>query len=254
MKITVLEDKTDYLKVLIEDADPATVNALRRTILGEVPTIAIDEVYVYENSSSVWDEYIAHRLAMIPLKTDLKMIPVPLTREKQNEYSVTLTLDVEGPRTVYSSDLQSSDPRVRPVSGKIPIIDLLDRQRLRLEAKAVPGVGEWHAKWQPGLASYQMLFNVDTSGCEDMKKCVDSCPRKALKLDGNKVVFDELKCNGCGECKKHGAKVEADRSRFIFFVETNGQLSAKEVLNTAIRILLAKAEGMKSNINDLKGK
>ncbi len=252
MKITTLEDKPNFLKLLIEDADPATVNALRRTILAEVPTMAIDEVYIYENSSSVWDEYIAHRLAMVPLKTDLKMIPIPLTKEKQNEYTVTLTLDVEGPKTVYSSDLQSSDPKVRPVSGKIPIVDLLDRQRLRLEVKAIPGIGEWHAKWQPGLSSYQMIFNVDTSGCEDKKACVEACPRKALKLEGDKIKFDQMRCNGCGECKKYGAKVEADRTKFIFFVETNGQITAKEALNAAIKILISKAKEMEVEIDNHK--
>ncbi len=250
MKVTTLEDKPNYLKLLIEDADPATVNALRRTILGEVPTMAIDEIYIYENSSSIWDEYIAHRLAMVPLKTDLKMIPIPMTKDKQDSYTVTLNLDVEGPKTVYSSDLQSSDPKVRPVSGKIPIVDLLEGQRLRLEAKAIPGIGEWHAKWQPGLASYQMVFNVDASGCENKKECVESCPRKALKLEGDKIVFDPLKCNGCGECRKSGAIVSEDRSKFIFFIETNGQVTAKEVLNAAIKILISKAKQMGNDINE----
>ncbi len=252
MKFEILEDKPNYLKILIKDTEPAIVNALRRTVLAEVPVMAIDEVYIYENSSSVWDEYITHRLAMIPLKTDMKMIPLPLTEENQASYSVTLTLDVEGPKTVYSSDLHSSDPKVRPTSGKIPIVDLLEGQRLRLEAKAVPGKGEWHAKWQAGLASYQMVFKVDTKECEDKKACVKACPRKALKLDGNKIKFDELKCNGCGACKEFGAKVEEDRSKYIFFIETNGQITAKEALNAAIKILLAKSKMMESEIANHK--
>ncbi len=254
MKFKILEEDQNYLKLLIEDAEPALVNALRRLILAEVPTMAIDEVYIYENSSSLWDEYITHRLAMIPLKTDLKMIPIPLTKENQGNYTVTLTLDVEGPKTVYSSDLKSPDPKVRPTTGKIPIIDLAPGQRLRLEAIAVPGKGEWHAKWQAGLASYQMLFNVDTSECKDAKACVDSCPRGALKLEKGKVVFDQMKCNGCGACKEVGAKVEEDRTRFIFFVETNGQITAKEALNTAIKILLAKSKEMEEIIKEMKSK
>ena len=253
MKFTILEDKPNFLKLLIEDAEPALVNALRRTILAEVPTMAIDEVYVYENSSSIWDEYITHRLALIPLKTDLKMIPIPVTEENKENFKVTLTLDVEGPGTVYSSDIKSTDPRVRPVSGRIPIVDLAEGQRIRMEAIAVPGRGEWHAKWQAGLASYQMLFNVDTSGCEDPSKCAKACPRKALKVDGKKVAFDQMKCNGCGACKEFGAKIETDRDKYIFFVETNDQMTAKEALNTAVKILIAKGEDMLASIKELKG-
>ncbi len=248
MKVKVLEDKDKYLKLLITDTEPAIVNGIRRTILAEVPTMAIDEVYIYENSSSLWDEYITHRLAMIPLKVDPKMLPVPLTEEKQNEYSVTLTLDVEGPKTVYSSDLHSSDPRVRPVSGKIPIIDLLDGQRLRLEAKAIPGKGEQHAKWQVGLASYHMVHDVDVKGCEDKAACVKACPRKALKLEGNKISFDKLKCNGCRLCEEFGAKVTPNRNEYVFFIETNGQMSAKEALNLAIKILISKAKEIEESI------
>ncbi len=252
MKFTIIEDSPNFLKLLIEEAEPQIVNALRRLILADVPTMAIDDVYVYENSSSFWDEYITHRLGLIPLKTDLKMIPVPLTRENQKNFTVTLTLDEEGPKTVYSSDLKSPDPKVRPATGKIPIIHLAPGQRLRLEAIAVPGKGEWHAKWQPGLASYQMLFNVDTSKCKDIKECASSCPRKALKVENGKLKFDEMKCNGCGACREFGAEVEEDRSRFLFFVETNGQITAKEALNTAIRILISKAEDMEKSIQELE--
>ncbi len=248
MKVKVLEEDNNYLKLLITDTEPAIVNGLRRTILAEVPTMAIDTVDVYENSSSMWDEYITHRLAMIPLKVDPKMLPIPLTEENQSEYSVTLTLDTEGPKTVYSSDLHSSDPRVRPVSGKIPIVDLLEGQRIRLEAKAIPGKGEQHAKWQAGLASYQMVHEVDTKGCKDKEACVKSCPRKALRLEGKKIVFDKLKCNGCGFCQQYGAKVTPNRNEYIFFVETNGQMSAKTALNLATQILISKAKEMEETL------
>ncbi|HIP75315.1 MAG TPA: DNA-directed RNA polymerase subunit D, partial [Thermococcus paralvinellae] len=69
MKIKILEKGEDAVRFILEGVDTAFANALRRTIIGEVPTFAIDEVEFYENDSALFDEIIAHRLAMIPLTT-----------------------------------------------------------------------------------------------------------------------------------------------------------------------------------------
>ena len=42
-------------------------NTLRRIIISEVPTMAIEFVNIIENTSPVHDEYIAHRLGLLPL-------------------------------------------------------------------------------------------------------------------------------------------------------------------------------------------
>ena len=93
-----------------------------------------------------------------------------------------------------------------------------------------------------------MIHEVDTKECKDKKACVAACPRKALKLEGNKIVFDKLKCNGCGICQEYGAKVTPNRNEYIFFVETNGQMTAKATLNLAIKILTSKAKELEEAI------
>ena len=72
MNFKVLE-KTEFKYVfLIEGISIEMLNALRRIILREIPTMAIDEVIILKNDSPLYDEILAHRLGLIPLKTDLE--------------------------------------------------------------------------------------------------------------------------------------------------------------------------------------
>lgn len=48
--------------------DASIANALRRILLAEIPTLAIEYVYVLNNTSIVQDEVLAQRLGLVPLK------------------------------------------------------------------------------------------------------------------------------------------------------------------------------------------
>jgi DNA-directed RNA polymerase I and III subunit RPAC1 len=50
--------------------DPSLANALRRIMISEVPSMAIEKVFIYNNTSIIQDEVLAHRLGLIPLKAD----------------------------------------------------------------------------------------------------------------------------------------------------------------------------------------
>ncbi len=130
-------------------------NALRRICLAGVPTFAIDDVVIIENSSVLPDEGIAHRLAMIPLRTDLSRFVEPSACDCHSELGcsrcrVLLMFDSgssDTTRTVTSSDLSSEDEVVKPVSPNIPIAALAPGQKIKLEAYARLGRGSEHAKW-----------------------------------------------------------------------------------------------------------
>jgi DNA-directed RNA polymerase alpha subunit len=50
--------------------DASIANAFRRILIAEIPTLAIENVYIENNTSVIQDEVLAHRLGLIPFKGD----------------------------------------------------------------------------------------------------------------------------------------------------------------------------------------
>jgi DNA-directed RNA polymerase subunit D len=154
MKIEVLEDNSKVLRFKLKEVNSSYANALRRAAMGRVKTFAIDKVTFYENTSAMFDEYIAHRIGLIPILT-------PKGYGEKEE--ILFTLDATGPKTVYSKDIVASDKEVKVANDSIPVIKLAAEQRLRLEGKAVLGIGAAHAKFQPGLVTYDQTGDMEFS-------------------------------------------------------------------------------------------
>jgi DNA-directed RNA polymerase subunit D len=157
VRAKVLEETPNSVSVQLEGIDRSYANAVRRFCISEVPSMAIDDVVILENSSVLYDEILAHRLGMLPIKTDLERYNLPEECDCGNPLGchkcrVLFVLDAKGRdkvSTVYSGDLVSEDREVRPVSETVPIVKLAQGQSVKLEAYARLGKGKEHAKWQP---------------------------------------------------------------------------------------------------------
>ncbi len=186
------------------------MNSLRRLAISEVPTLAIDDVVILENSSVMHDEAVAHRLGLIPLRTDPGRFVMPHECDCKSTLGcskcrVLLVLDAEANEktlVVTSGELVSEDEMVKPVSKDIPIIVLAPNQKLKFEAYARLGTGKDHAKWQPTSA--------------------------AIVKDGK------------------------DESEIILVIESNGALTAEEILTGAAERLSSKVKNFKQGISSLK--
>ena len=66
MEIKVLSQAENEVVFVLDKTNPAFVNAIRRAAMFEVPTLAIEDVYIVKNSSALYDEIIAHRMGLIP--------------------------------------------------------------------------------------------------------------------------------------------------------------------------------------------
>jgi DNA-directed RNA polymerase subunit D len=119
--------------------------------------MAIDDVVILDNSSVIHDEAMAHRLALIPLRTELERFVMAHECDCDSSLGcsrcrVMLYIDSSAQdqsRTVLSGELNSEDDYVKPVSSDIPIVILAPSQKLKVEAYARLGTGKMHAKWQP---------------------------------------------------------------------------------------------------------
>jgi len=256
----------------LSGASPAFANAFRRAMIGEVPTLAIEDVRIYDNTSALFDEMLAHRLGLIPIKTDLLTYT---TQEKCTcggagcpGCTVTFTLSVEGPRTVSSSDLIPQDPKAVPVYDNVPIVKLIKGQKLVLEAKAVLNTGRVHAKWQPTLVcGYKNYPVVSISeACDACGMCVDECPRQVLAVRGKKVEVVNGKlpdCSMCRLCEKAcilsgigdepAIRVAAEADRYIFVVESDGSLPVKEIMNRAFLYIREQSDELEKQLGEISG-
>jgi len=209
MDVKILDCGENEVKFMLSGVNLRFANALRRAMIAEVPKLAIDEVNIHENTSLLYDEQLALRLALIPLKTDLSDYGV--------DDRVSLTLKAISPERagytmVYSKELISSEPNVEAAFGNIPIVKLnsserevggmksIARQKIALEAIAKLGRGREHAKWQPVTAcSYRdmpdeehknsLLFTVESDGALPVDTIIEEAARIMRKkcesvLDG----------------------------------------------------------------------
>ncbi|HMA04594.1 MAG TPA: DNA-directed RNA polymerase subunit D, partial [Methanomicrobiales archaeon] len=71
MEITFVRVADNAARFYLAGAWPALANSLRREMISGVPTLAIDDIRIYDNTSVLFDEMLAHRLGLIPLRTEL---------------------------------------------------------------------------------------------------------------------------------------------------------------------------------------
>jgi DNA-directed RNA polymerase subunit D len=172
MKIEILEKTDSEIKFSLQNVTPAFANSLRRIMVSEVPTMAIEWVDFKKNSSALPDELLANRLGQIPLTFDRKAYNLPSECKCEGKgcsrCQVELVLKKKGPEMVYSEDLKSKDKDVQPVFGKIPIVELFEGEELQFEATAQLGIGRDHIKWQAAVVGYRydnnnnFIFNVES--------------------------------------------------------------------------------------------
>lgn len=198
-------------------------NAIRRSV-EEISTLAVEGVEIFKNDSALYDEFLAHRIGLVPLKIKRKM------NEKTN---IDLKLKKKGPCKVYSGDLTGD---VETVYENIPLTILEKDQEIELVANANLGKGVEHAKYVPGLVYYRNVFEVKSEN----KRILEV-------IQNSKGVFVPEKRGNYWNCDLDEASVDEilkidenslkESEEILLFVESFGMFEAKEILLKAIETL-----------------
>ena len=281
MDIEIIEMAERKAKFVLKNSSPAMANALRRTLLSDIPKMAIDKVEFltgkiegddgkeYESITPLFEEIIAHRLGMLPVPTDLDLF-VPQDKcvcggEGCPSCSIMYSIRKTGPATVYSSDMQPlggpNSDKLRIVDEFVPIVELTPEQGIYVYATAIMGTAKKHVKWQVcnGVGySYLPVIEIDPkyASSEDVVACAEFCP-EGLEVKGKKlVVKDPVACgftNGCIEklSEVDGITINWDDTTFLFKYETDGSLTAQKALDVALEVLSNEAKDFMSEIEAL---
>ena len=229
-KIKILKSEQDSIEFQLYNADLSFANSLRRIIISEVPTMAIDMVQVTENTSPLFDEFVVHRLGLVPLKSDdIDNYNFPLNCSCKEgcdkckvDYDIMVKCDENckgDTLDVTAEDIipKKKDIKVVPVKYDDPIVitKLKKGQSINMTLTAKKGIGKMHAKWSPvctcvmkQIPKVEML-NMDGDNflehlsSEDKIAFCQACPSKVFKYDENKdeIIIDKPdKCTYCEEC------------------------------------------------------
>lgn len=226
----IIEQKDNQIKFTAQ-IEESLANTIRR-YLNQIPVLAIDEIEITQNDSALYDETVAHRMGLIPLKIE-KVI------NDKTELKLKIDVKKEGP--VYSGELKGA---ATVVYEKIPITTLKKGQEFIIEALAKVGKGKDHSKFSPGMIFYRNIGEINL-GKECPPEITEICPQRILKLNNGKVgVEDNLKCDMCEACvefckknnKPNAINLKPSKELMIT-IESFGQYEVKDLFKKSIEIL-----------------
>lgn len=263
MKVSIVSLTEDTIRFLVDGVDTAFTNSLRRAMVSEVPTMTIEDIFYFDNSSLVPDEILANRIGFVPLKTDLDSYILPEDCDCEAELGcpkcrAVLTMDIESTGdtiTVYSGNLMPDDPNTAPASDGIMLAKLADGQAIRFEAYAQLGQGKVHSKWSPvSMCVYQNVSLVPITDKAMTEDCVSDCGDAAVIEKDYLKIIDIQKFEACKRCRELAPRevimenIKPDE--FLFTVESTGALPPTRIVTEAVKILKQKLASLTGKVEN----
>ncbi|KAI9204978.1 DNA-directed RNA polymerase [Polychytrium aggregatum] len=190
-KVVVTNMAKDDMEFDLIGVDAAIANAFRRIMIGEVPTMAIEKVYIFKNDTIMHDEILAHRLGLIPILADPRFFDFKMGDADPPTDMNTIVFDFNiacqvnpksppnavNPEDKYidssalsrhliwapqgEQDVRFAETPIAPVHTDILLTKLRPGQEISLQAHCQKGIGKEHAKWSPvATASYRLLPEI----------------------------------------------------------------------------------------------
>ena len=275
-KLTNIEIKSKTKEELVFDitgVDPTLVNTLRRIMIAEIPTMAIETVIINQNTSIIPDEVLAHRLGLIPILADADDFEEKKENEDFNEKNcIKFTLNVKCEKNkngiinneqIFSRDLnleflgdqknkfydnKTKKYTIGLVNNDIYLNKLAPGMEIDLVCYCVKGIGRTHAKWSPVCTAYYKLLNkiniikeISGNDAEELKQL---CPKGVFIVNkkGNAEVGNIRECTSCRECirqDKFKDFIELGKiaDHYEFHIESVGMYTPESIFFRAINVL-----------------
>ncbi|XP_028396021.1 DNA-directed RNA polymerases I and III subunit RPAC1-like [Dendronephthya gigantea] len=241
-RIDVVSLEENNIEFDMVGIDASIANAFRRILLAEVPTMAIEKIHIFNNTTIIQDEVLVHRLGLIPIFADPRMFNFKISEEEEwtEDNVIEFELKVKctrNPRAsneaVVPDDLYINHkvttkhlkwiPKgnqkekfgpdgIRPVHDDILIAKLIPGHELDLRLFCFKGIGQDHAKFSPvATASYRLLPEITiVKACEEelAEKLVSCFPEGVMKIEKKNgvktaVVSDPRKDTYSREVLRH---------------------------------------------------
>lgn len=137
-------------------------NAIRRILIAEVPSLSVEQLEIFKNTTVLPDEVISHRLAMLPVYSEnaSALCPVDecLCKGLCNKCSIEFSLNVKASnrKEVTTENIKSNED-IFHVKSLINILE--SKQSLNLRGFVIKGTGKTHSKFTNVVVSYEYDVN-----------------------------------------------------------------------------------------------
>ena len=241
LEIDIIRLTDEDITFDVKGIEPSFANALRRIFISEIPTIAIEKVNMWQNTSVIPDEVLAHRMGLVPIKVDPREFEYKDKKKEYNENNcVQFNLHVKCTRkntpeaknkdndilpenedliynhaSVYSSDMKwiplgKQDKKfkntpIRPVYEDILLSKLRPGQEIEMELMWEKGIGKTHAKWSPVATAYYRLIPEilfnEEIKGDDAKELKAKCPMNVFDIEESGKLYVK-NVRACTTCRE----------------------------------------------------
>ncbi|ORD97037.1 RPAC1 [Hepatospora eriocheir] len=251
-EFNIIKKEDNYLEFDIKNCHTSVVNTLRRIILTEIPTIAFHLVTITENNTIFTDEYLAHRIGLIPIRKLSDEVEI-----SNLKYNLKCFNDTNKNMNVYSNSIYGDD-RIE-IKRNVLIAKLAPGNSINMTIQLATGIGKDHAKWSPvSMCTFRLMPKIEifkefrdedaielqklfSPGVIGIKNSIAYVENPRLEMMSREFLRYE-------KFSKH-IKLSRENLWYTFTIETINE-DPLILLNKSLEIFKEKANNLKERLNE----